>query len=176
MGPILDLGCGNGRNTFYFATKGYKVYALDFIPSVLNRIAEAKHPNVKVVKHSLPRRLPFKSASIGLVLDFITTASLNTAQLKQMRLEIHRVLRPGGFFLTYCLSDKNSYHAALKRTPRQKFVTIPNGIRDRIWNVSDLIGYYNNLTPQFVYIRHKNEQVGDWFGPLEMVLALFRKE
>ena len=28
-GPILDLGCGNGRNSFYFANKGYDVYCFN---------------------------------------------------------------------------------------------------------------------------------------------------
>jgi len=36
--PILELGCGNGRDSFYFAKHGIKVYSLDQSEIVVNRI------------------------------------------------------------------------------------------------------------------------------------------
>jgi len=33
QGKALDIGCGNGRNSFYLAKKGFEVYGIDFAKS-----------------------------------------------------------------------------------------------------------------------------------------------
>ena len=35
---ILELGCGNGRDSFYFAKKGFQVFAIDQSEIIINRI------------------------------------------------------------------------------------------------------------------------------------------
>jgi len=35
---ILELGCGNGRDSFYFAKKGFQVFAVDQSNIIINRI------------------------------------------------------------------------------------------------------------------------------------------
>jgi len=37
-GPILDIACGDGRNTIYLARLGYEVVAIDFCEEALKRL------------------------------------------------------------------------------------------------------------------------------------------
>mgnify|MGYP001184129200 FL=1 len=45
---ILELGCGNGRDSFYFAKKGFQVFAIDQSKIVINRIKK-KNINPKFI-------------------------------------------------------------------------------------------------------------------------------
>ena len=45
---ILELGCGNGRDSFYFAKKGFHVFAIDQSKIVINRIKK-KNINPKFI-------------------------------------------------------------------------------------------------------------------------------
>lgn len=38
MNRVLDLACGDGRNSIYLAKKGYEVYAVDFSGEAINRL------------------------------------------------------------------------------------------------------------------------------------------
>ena len=38
ISPVLDAGCGNGRNAIYFAKKGCEVQAVDFSESALGLV------------------------------------------------------------------------------------------------------------------------------------------
>jgi len=42
---LLDLGCGDGRDSIYFSNKGIKVTALDFSESGINKL---KNQNSKI--------------------------------------------------------------------------------------------------------------------------------
>ena len=176
-GPILDLGCGNGRNSIYFSEKGYKVYALDFIESVLERLKERTrgNKNIKVITHALPAPLPFKENSVGLVLDLTTTISLDQKELVKAKKEIYRVLKPSGYFVCYYIADKESYHEKLITHPDQKFVTMPNGVRDRIWNIPAVVKFYDCFEPKLLYNKHKKDMIGKKLEPLNMIFGVFRK-
>ncbi len=178
-GPILDLGCGNGRNAFYFAKKGHKVFATEFVYSVLNKAkkqAEAKKiSNIDFIKHTLPEKLPFVDDSLGLVLDIATTTSLNANELKRTRDEVYRVLKPGGLFLTFTPADHNPLYKNFKSKNKNKFVLLPNKVWNRIWNIPDLASFYSRFKPQIIYLKHKNDIMGGKKTQLDTIMGVFEK-
>lgn len=50
-GTALDLACGTGRNTFFMATKGFTVDAVDISDVALSKIPE--HKNIKKIETDL---------------------------------------------------------------------------------------------------------------------------
>lgn len=176
-GPIVDLGCGNGRNALYFAKKGYEVIAIDFVDSAL-AIARSKKRNgldLRFIHHSLPDRLPLPNSSIGLILDIATTPSLNTTELKKTKAEIVRVLRPGGFFVTFVPARHNALYEKLPKKQGGKFVLLQNGVWDRVWDVAEIASYYATLHPQMVYLMQKDDVVAGRRVQLDTILGIFVK-
>ncbi len=98
---VLDLGCGNGRNSIYLAKEGMKVIGMDFSRGLL-KIAKNKVEwkgmvkSVDLVEGEIGS-LPMKSASLDGVLFIATLHHLPTPQERlESLMEIKRCLKPGG--------------------------------------------------------------------------------
>jgi len=94
---ILDLGCGFGEASVWFALKGAKVISLDISAKMLNCVKKlAKRYKVerkiRLVKSSA-EKLPFKNESIDLIFG---GNILHHTDIKAVSKEIKRVLKPKG--------------------------------------------------------------------------------
>lgn len=92
---LLDLGCGAGESSVYFALNGARVDAVDISPefiAVLRRLA-ARH-GVEIASRIAPAEaLPFPDATFDLVFG---NGVLHHVELVPALKEIRRVLKPGG--------------------------------------------------------------------------------
>jgi len=112
---ILELGPGQGRDTLFFAERGFRVTALDFAQAGLDQImakAEAMGVGTAVrtvvgdVRDPLP--LPDMSVDAGYA-HMLLCMALTTAEIERLVGEIRRVVRPGGLFV-YTVRTKIDAH------------------------------------------------------------------
>jgi ubiquinone/menaquinone biosynthesis C-methylase UbiE len=97
---ILELGCGGGEASVYFAKKGAIVTATDIsggMLKVVNKLAKTHHVKVKTAQ-CRSDKIPFPNESF----DIVYAANLmhhvkHTPTLK----ESYRVLKKGGLFISY---------------------------------------------------------------------------
>ena len=108
---ILDVGCGGGRNLFYFLQNGYEVHGIDPNPdaiSAVQELAQQLSPDIDAGNFTVchAEQMPFADKSFDLV---ICSAVLHFARNKQhfdaMLKSMWRVLKPGGFFFARLASD-----------------------------------------------------------------------
>jgi ubiquinone/menaquinone biosynthesis C-methylase UbiE len=98
---VLDLGCGNGRNSIYLAKEGMKVIGIDFSRGLIN-IAKNKMEWKEVVDRVDLMEgdigfLPLRNESVDAILYIATLHHLPTPQDRlQSLLEIRRCLKAGG--------------------------------------------------------------------------------
>lgn len=99
---VLELGCGQGRDTFFFARSGLRVTALDYaetaVAAIREKTAAAGLSSLVVAQTSDVRQpLPFPDASFDACYShMLLCMELSTAEIALILGEIHRVLRPGG--------------------------------------------------------------------------------
>jgi 2-polyprenyl-3-methyl-5-hydroxy-6-metoxy-1,4-benzoquinol methylase len=90
---ILEIGCGNGRDSIYFARAGYQVTAVDVVPEAISlartNISEAK-VQVKTEVANV-EKLPFEDESFDAI---FCLSVLHSTNLSKSLTEIYRVLRP----------------------------------------------------------------------------------
>jgi len=116
----LDLACGTGDIAFALSANGATTTALDITPRMLElAAAKQKRPNPPHWVAGDMMALPFPSARF----DLVTTGYgiRNVPILKTAIAEIHRVLKPGGLFLSL---DFNRPGNALVRAVYLSYLTV----------------------------------------------------
>jgi len=99
---ILELGCGQGRDTLFFAQNGFKVYALDYSQAGLEAINK-KAQDLRLLDlvatrtYDIRNPLPFADGVFDACYShMLFCMALKTAELQFLSDEVRRVLKPGG--------------------------------------------------------------------------------
>jgi SAM-dependent methyltransferase len=99
-GRLLDIGCGEGRNSFAAALLGFKVTAIDFEPLALQRarrLARRKHIKGVAFQRADVLHLPFSDRSFDVVLDYGCLHHQRKSDWPLYKANLLRVLRPQGY-------------------------------------------------------------------------------
>ena len=103
---VLELGAGAGPATMELARRAPRVTSLEYDhASALKLHARAKDSNVSVFQGDAAA-LPFPDASFSSAIAILMLHHLKSAELQNLAFsEVHRVLRPGGVFLAFDISN-----------------------------------------------------------------------
>jgi SAM-dependent methyltransferase len=101
---ILDIGCGKGRNSIFFAQLGYQVFANDFSEKALDdaRQRTAQHQvSIEYERVNLAEDWPYAPNTFDAIIDANTSVFIPAEGREVAIQEAHRVLKPNGFYLFY---------------------------------------------------------------------------
>lgn len=96
---ILDLGCGYGRHTVYFAKRGFDVYGIDISKEGINITnswlkKENLRANIKI--GDIYKKLPYPDNSFDAVVATGVIDHNKIQNIRKMIKELERILRPKG--------------------------------------------------------------------------------
>lgn len=120
-GRLLDWGCGLGQMTYLLRRRGFEVVPFEIGSTIDNDVpAMPLTRNLDIVRASHPTDLPFPDAHFDAVLscgvlEHVDEFSQPGNERKSLA-EIHRVLRPGGYFPIYMLPQRYTWQEAIART------------------------------------------------------------
>lgn len=100
-GKLLEMGCGAGTYSLWFAQRGYDVYGVDIAPTAIAWAKEkAKKQNLKVNFRvgSVLDLADFKDDFFDFILDGHCLHCIIGQDRKAFLASAMRVLKPGGFF------------------------------------------------------------------------------
>jgi SAM-dependent methyltransferase len=113
---VLELGFGQGRDTFLFARAGLHVTAVDYSSTAIETVAtEAEGQGLEgrlhAEVHDIRDPLPFPDESFDACYShMLLCMELSTAQIAFALKEMHRVLRPGGVLLYTVRSIEDKHY------------------------------------------------------------------
>ena len=105
---VLDLGCGAGRHLCFLSREGFEVVGQDASDIALHLAKRAlkRHAlQAELVEHDMDE-IPFPDGSFDAVISALAIYHNRLDGLKKSISEVHRALKPGGYFLVWFLSCK----------------------------------------------------------------------
>lgn len=108
---ILELGCGEGNDSIYFAQQGYEVVATDFSDVVIEQNkARWSDDRLSFAVQDIGQPLAFETASFDAVYARLALHYFSDDTTKQIFNEIARVLKPGGQLHFMCKSTSDGLY------------------------------------------------------------------
>ncbi len=119
MSTALDLGCGNGRHIVYLSSVyGMRGIGYDISQEAIRQAIEVSDDlPIQYEARSIAGEFgEIRDGSISLVLDLMTSHFLKSREREQLRDEVVRILKPGGWliFKTF-LADEDLHTKRLLR-------------------------------------------------------------
>jgi SAM-dependent methyltransferase len=161
---VVDVGCGNGRNLVYLAQHfGCRGYGFDISSAA---IAAAKRVStelpLKFEVRSLDKNIEIPDESQHLVLDMMASHFLNQSGRQNLRDEIYRILKPGGWlFLKTFLRDEDLHtERLLKEFPTDEpgtYIHPVIGVPEHTYYEAELLEFLEEkFIVHKVYRSHKH--------------------
>lgn len=147
---VLDLGCGEGRNSFHMAEYyDAEVFGYDFSAHAIEKAKKIhQHPRIQFSKRNIAKDLPLPDASIDIIMDVTASHALNERERKNYLRECARILKPDGYMYVRTLAkegDKNAQNL-VKEFPGGEYDTYKHpelGVTERIFSGPDFKNVYN---------------------------------
>lgn len=156
---ILEIGCGCGEGSVYFATRGAMATATDLSPGMV-KLAQnvAKYHSVEIEGVACSAdKLPFEDKSF----DIVYAANiLHHVDIESALDEAKRVLKPGGYFISW---DPIKYNPVINI-----YRKLASGVRTEDEHPIDL-SYIKNMKKRFVKVKYR----GFWLATCLIFVKYF---
>lgn len=167
---VLEMGCGQGRDCLFFASKNLKVTAMDHSQIAINGLLEKSkqknlHVNARVCDMKKP--LPFDDGMFDAVYSHMLFSMRFTAdELRFLFQEVNRVLKGNGFHFFSVRNHNDKFYD--KGTKIDDEVYDINGFQIRFFTTHDI----ENLVKGFKIFEIKEE----YEEPATLYLVTTRKQ
>ena len=99
---LLDLGCGDGRDSIFFYRKSFEVTAVDFSDSGLAKL-QAKAPEIKTIQQDI-QNLAFENDSFDVIYAHLSLHYFDDMTTTKIFQKLHDILKKGGYIFIKCKS------------------------------------------------------------------------
>lgn len=148
---IIDLGCGNGVNTFFLRERGIQAVACDFSEPALNLLI-TKIPDANVLLFDMIEGLPFLTNNIDVVIADLSLHYFTLDETKAVLNEINRVLAPNGLFLSRVNALVEDMSSQGYREIEKDYYVV-DGCKKRFFSIDSLAEIMNDFRIEKIYMQ-----------------------
>jgi SAM-dependent methyltransferase len=105
---ILEVGCGSGANLWMIAKEGFAAHGIDASAAGIEAAREhlrGKWATQAQLAVATFDDLPYKPESFDAICDVVSLQHVTLKEAHAALRDVYRVLKPGGFFFSFRLSD-----------------------------------------------------------------------
>jgi len=117
VATVLELGAGQGRDTLYFARRGFHVQALDYalngVRAIQAKAAAGLGDRVSLGLHDVREGLPLADAAVDASFShMLFCMALTTPELERLVVDLRRVLRQDGLVVYTVRTTEDAHYGA----------------------------------------------------------------
>lgn len=160
---VLDVGCGSGRNLFYFLRNGYNVFGIDpdaqGVKAVRNLSAKLAPANpLENFIMCSAEDMTFEDSAFDLIIcNAVLHFAKNEEHFDNMLRSMFRVLKPGGYFFARLASDIGIEKRFLKPLAGRRYL-LPDGSERFLIDEKMLLQYTAEFGELYEPIKTTNVQ------------------
>jgi cyclopropane fatty-acyl-phospholipid synthase-like methyltransferase len=162
VGPILDVGCGTGEHTMFFAARGSRVVGIDFVPEAIRRA------RAKAARRGVPAEFQVRDALTLSDWDELFASVLDCGLFHVFSDDDRRryvdglahVVKPRGRVFLMCFSDEEPGTAGPRRASRRELYDA----FDDGWEVESVRGTQFEINPEFTEFTFSKGGPKAWFA------------
>ncbi len=143
---ILELGCGQGRDSLFFANFGHNVIATDISENAINSVKKIKNEqnieNLELHLHDTLNPFNFTDLKFELIYSNLALQFFNLKQLSGILSNIKKIMKPNSFFLFSTKKSGDKYFNFGNKLSENSFEY--NGITRFFFNKSELENILKN--------------------------------
>jgi len=109
--PVLELGCGSGRDTAVLAGAGLRVVGIDLSAEALEE-ARARVPSAQIHWQDVREPFPLTAGTVGVVVASLSLHYFDWPETMALVERIRQHLRPRGLLLCRLNSTHDHHHGA----------------------------------------------------------------
>lgn len=103
---LLDLGCGDGRDSIYFSNKGIKVTALDFSKSGIKKLEEQNN-KIDCIFEDI-KNINFAENTFDVVYAHLSLHYFDNETTSNIFANLYKILKKSGLIFVKCKSTDDS--------------------------------------------------------------------
>ena len=116
---LLELGCGEGNDSIFFAQQGHQVVATDFSDVIIEQNRNnSDNPNVKFDVLDMTKPFAFDDNRFDVIYARLSLHYFSDVLTRRLFNEISRVLKPSGSIYFMCKSTTDSLYGKGARIER----------------------------------------------------------
>jgi len=121
---VLELGCGSGNDSVFFAQKGHPTVGSDFSDVAVKQNASKykDESNLKFQVVDMTQPFPFGNATFDVVYARLSLHYFEDLVTKKVFNEIYRVLKPGGLICFVCKSVEDPLYGQGEEIEKDMFL------------------------------------------------------
>jgi len=100
---MLELGCGQGRDSVFFAKLGCNIVAVDISENAIKFVEKIKYDenlkNLQLITHDIQKPLNFQNSKFDMVYSNLSLQFFDLSQLSKIFSNIADIMLPDSFFL-----------------------------------------------------------------------------
>lgn len=114
---LLDLGCGDGRDSLFFASKGLNVTSIDFSKFAinnLNKLSKEKSLNINSIKHDITN-INFPENSFDVIYAHLSLHYFDDNVTTKIFDNLFKILKKDGMIFIKCKSTEDLLYGQGKK-------------------------------------------------------------
>lgn len=146
---ILDLGCGNAKNSIYISEQGNnnKISGIDISETAIS-LANQAYPSGDFRVGNFGKTFPYSDKCFDIILDITSSNSLSESERRIYLSEINRTIKPDGYLFVRALckdGDTNAKNLINSNPGKEKdtYIMPELGLTERVYSKEDFISQYS---------------------------------